>query len=163
VPFVRYRSSASVASRQGAGGRKRQLYLHAPIRYPYALTEIGIIRKLKSATKAVKVFDSGGLYLLVNPNGSRYWRLKYRIGGKEKLISLGTYPTTSLKDARLRRNEARLQLSKGIDPSAQRRAVDTLGAARRRLEVYAVESGVTMKKTPALLDRGFLNHVRFEQ
>jgi integrase len=85
------------------------------------LTEVEI-RKLKSAEKPRKLFDGGGLYLLVNPNGSRWWRLKYRVDGKEKLISLGTYPTVSLKDARLRRDEARVQLSKGIDPSLQRRA-----------------------------------------
>lgn len=99
------------------------------------LTEVEI-RKLKPAEKPKKLFDGGGLYLLVNPNGSRWWRLKYRVEGKEKLISLGTYPTVSLKDARLRRDEARLQLAKGIDPSLQRRikgvaADDTFEAIAR--------------------------------
>src|SRR5713101_5146172 len=70
------------------------------------------IRAAKPREKAYKVFDGGGLYLLVNPNGSRWWRLKYRIAGKEKLISLGTYPATSLKDARIRRDEARLLIGK---------------------------------------------------
>ena len=60
------------------------------------------IRNLKPTDRPVKKGDSGGLFLLVNPNGGLWWRLKYRVDGKEKLISLGTYPDVSLKDARKR-------------------------------------------------------------
>ncbi len=78
------------------------------------------IRSTKPGEKPQKLFDSGGLFLLLNPNGSRWWRFKYRMGGKEKLLSLGTYPEISLKEARERRDDARKAVKNGIDPSAQR-------------------------------------------
>jgi integrase len=62
------------------------------------------------------------VYLLVNPQGSRLWRLKYRMHGKEKLLAIGAYPDVSLKRAREKRDEARRLLADGIDPSAQRKA-----------------------------------------
>lgn len=62
------------------------------------------------------------MFLLVTPAGGKWWRLKYRFGGKEKLLSLGTYPGVSLKKAREARDEARLKLREGIDPSAERKA-----------------------------------------
>lgn len=79
------------------------------------------IRNTKPAEKALRLFDSGGLYLEVAPAGGKWWRLKYRFGGKEKRLSLGVYPTVSLKDARERRDEAKKLLSQGIDPSAARK------------------------------------------
>src|SRR4051812_4189289 len=85
------------------------------------LTEI-TLRSAKATTKPVKLFDGGGLYLLVNPRGSKLWRLKYRVHGKEKLLALGTYPDVSLKRARKKRDDARRFLSDGIDPSTQRKA-----------------------------------------
>jgi len=60
-----------------------------------ALTDTAV-RNTKPRDKAFKLFDGGGLFLMVNPNGSRYWRLKYRIKGKEKLLALGVYPDVSL-------------------------------------------------------------------
>lgn len=80
------------------------------------------IRGIKPGTKRVKVFDAGGLFLLINPNGSKWWRLKYRFTGKEKLLSLGVYPDVSLKLARERRDEARRLIADGVDPSAKRQA-----------------------------------------
>ena len=68
------------------------------------------------------MFDGGGLYLEIRPNGSKWWRLKYRFGGKEKRLSLGVYPDVSLKDARERRDEARKLLANDIDPSESRKA-----------------------------------------
>lgn len=85
------------------------------------LTELQI-RSAKAAEKPIKLFDSGGLYLLVNPNGSRWWRLKYRYGGKERGISLGVYPDVSLKLARTNRDQARRLIAQGTDPSADRKA-----------------------------------------
>jgi integrase len=70
--------------------------------------------------KQYKLFDEKGLYLLINPNGSRYWRLKYRISGKEKTLSIGVYPEISLKEARDERDKARKQLKEGVDPSADK-------------------------------------------
>jgi hypothetical protein len=79
------------------------------------------IRNAKPKEKPYKLFDDKGLFLLINPNGSKYFRFKYRFGGKEKTLALGVYPENSLKDARARRNEAREKLSQNIDPSMERK------------------------------------------
>lgn len=80
------------------------------------------IRTAKPAEKPYKLADEKGLFLLLNPNGSKWWRLKFRIDGKEKLLSLGTYPEISLKKAREERDKARTMLAEGIDPSQHRKA-----------------------------------------
>lgn len=80
------------------------------------------IRNAKPAAKAVRLFDGGGLYLELSPAGGRWWRWKFRFEGKEKRLSLGTYPATPLRLARERRDEARALLAAGRDPSAERRA-----------------------------------------
>lgn len=85
------------------------------------LTEAAI-RAAKAADKPIKLFDGGGLFLLVNPQGSRLWRLKYRIHGSEKLLAIGAYPDVSLKRAREKRDDARGLLADGVDPSTQRKA-----------------------------------------
>lgn len=74
-------------------------------------------KKAKPKHKFYKLSDSHGLYLQVMPNGSKYWRMKYRIYGKEKLLALGTYPLISLKEARQGRDNAQRLLEQGIDPS----------------------------------------------
>jgi len=80
------------------------------------------IRQAKPADKPYKLFDGGGLFLLVQPNGSKLWRLKYRFGGKEKLLAIGSYDKgVSLKKAREERDKARDQLVEGIDPSAAKK------------------------------------------
>ena len=86
-----------------------------------ALTDTAV-RNSKPSEKAQRLFDGGGLYLEVSPSGGKWWRLKYRFAGREKRLSLGTYPDVSLKDARVRRDDARKRLSDGIDPSAHRKA-----------------------------------------
>ncbi len=86
-----------------------------------ALTDTAI-RNAKPGTKPIKLFDSLGLFLLIAPAGGKWWRLKYRFGGKEKLLSLGTYPEVSLKQARIKRDTARSQLANGIDPGEHRKA-----------------------------------------
>lgn len=86
-----------------------------------ALTDTAI-RKAKPGEKAVRMFDERGLYLEVAPSGGKWWRFKFRFEGKEKLLSMGTFPDTSLKKARERRDTAREQLAEGIDPSAARKA-----------------------------------------
>lgn len=72
--------------------------------------------------KPRRLFDGGGLYLELAPNGGKWWRLKYRFAGKEKRLSLGVYPTISLKDARDRRDDAKRLLANGLDPGMQRKA-----------------------------------------
>jgi len=80
------------------------------------------VQKAKSKGKKMTLFDGGGLFLLVTPTGGKLWRFKYRYDGKQKLLALGSYPEISLLDARQKRDEARRQLSKGIDPGAVRKA-----------------------------------------
>ena len=86
------------------------------------------IRQAKPATKPYKLFDERGLFLIVTPNSGKWWRLKFRFGGKEKGLSLGVYPEVSLKDARDRRDDARKQIANGIDPGAERRAAKLVQA-----------------------------------
>jgi integrase len=81
------------------------------------------IRKAKPEEKPYKMADGGGMYLEIMPNGSRYWRLKYRFNGKEKRLALGVYPDVSLALARDRRQDARKLLADGVDPSENRKAV----------------------------------------
>ncbi len=79
------------------------------------------IRNAKPGEKNRKIFDGRGLYLEISPRGGKWWRLKYRFDGKDKRISLGTYPDVSLKDARERRESARQQIANHIDPSEVRK------------------------------------------
>lgn len=76
------------------------------------------IRGLKAKEKPYKVSDFEGLYLDIRPSGSKLWRMKYRFGGKEKLLALGVYPAVSLSDARKAKEAARATLATGRDPSA---------------------------------------------
>lgn len=85
------------------------------------LTEIGA-KNAKPKDLAYKLSDEKGLYLLIKPNGRKYWRVKYRFAGKEKTLALGVYPDITLKAARQGRDEARVQLSKVIDPSQLKQA-----------------------------------------
>ncbi|MGI9026608.1 MAG: tyrosine-type recombinase/integrase, partial [Burkholderiaceae bacterium] len=99
------------------------------------------IRNARAGEKPIKLFDGGGLFLLLSPAGGKWWRLKYRVDGKEKLMSLGTYPDVGLKEARERRDEARKQLAADIDPGEHRKATKsarTEGAANS-FEVVARE------------------------
>ncbi len=90
------------------------------------------IRHAKPAEKARKLFDGHGLYLLILPTGGKYWRFKYRFGGKEKLLALGTYPEIALREARERREEARKLFAHGIDPGAERQAAKVAAIASER-------------------------------
>lgn len=80
----------------------------------------------KPRDREYKLPDSGGLYLLVKPNGSRLWRQKYRFDGREKLLAHGQYPQISLATARQRRDAAKALLAEGRDPAAERRAAKTV-------------------------------------
>lgn len=79
------------------------------------------IRNATPGDKPQYLFDGGGLYLQINPNGSRWWRYKYRFEGKPKLLSLGVYPDVTLKAARAAHADARSKLLSGIDPSEKRK------------------------------------------
>lgn len=111
------------------------------------LTDVQI-RRIKPAASTQKLADGGGLYLEVPPEGSKRWRLRYRFGGKEKMLSMGLYPETSLARAREKRDNAREQLADGIDPSAARKAETAAraGGATDSFEIVAREWILTKKE-----------------
>jgi len=86
------------------------------------LTDV-FLRNLKATGQIQKKSDGGGLYIHVSPVGSKLWRMAYTFGGFQKTLSFGSYPAVNLKDARQKREEAKEQLAKGIDPSAHKKAV----------------------------------------
>ncbi|MDR0453246.1 MAG: tyrosine-type recombinase/integrase [Deferribacteraceae bacterium] len=88
------------------------------------------LQGLKTTGKAQKHFDGGGLYIHVSPQGGKLWRLSYRFTGKFKTLSFGAYPAVSLKDARLKREEAKELLAKDIDPGTHKKAVKAAIKAR---------------------------------
>jgi integrase len=97
------------------------------------------IRNAKLRERPYKLGDAGGLYVEVSPRGGRWWRLKFRFEGREKRLSLGVYPQVSLKEARRRRDEARVQLARGIDPGAARKAQKAARGGEGTLEAVARE------------------------
>jgi integrase len=80
------------------------------------------VKNIRPTSKPQKLSDGGGLHLLVQPKGSKLWRLAYRFEGKQKTLALGVYPSVSLADARTGRDEAKKLLARSIDPSAQRKS-----------------------------------------
>ena len=107
------------------------------------LTEIDI-RVAKPKEKPYKLHDERGLYLLVTPTGARSWRFKYRVEGREKLLTLGLYPDVGLKRAREKRDEARKLVADGGDPSVQRSAEKE--ARRDTFETIACEFLALLEK-----------------
>jgi len=94
-----------------------------------ALTDIKA-RNARAQDRPYKLFDADGMYLLVQPNGAKYWRLKYRHAGKEKVLALGVFPEISLKKARDRRANARLAIADRLDPAAARKSEKLLANLR---------------------------------
>lgn len=84
------------------------------------LTDVAV-RAAKPRERSYKLADGQGMYLEVMPNGSKYWRLKYRIGGKEKRMALGVYPAVSLLEARKAREAVKDTLRAGLDPSHEKK------------------------------------------
>jgi len=106
------------------------------------------VRALRPKEKPYKAADSLGLYLLIQPNGSRLWRFKYRFAGKEKLAAFGAYPETGLAEARARRDELRRLHAGGVDPVAHRRAVDEARVAAAENSFKLVADEWFQKKSP---------------
>lgn len=104
------------------------------------------IRTTKPSKRPVKLFDGGGLFLLVTPTGGKWWRFRYRFGGKENSLSVGVYPHVGLVDARRRRDAAKQLLAKGIDPAAVRREEK----ARETAERLAAKNTSTVRVSVAL-------------
>lgn len=94
-------------------------------------------RNAKPKEKPYKLSDGGGLYLLVRPDGAKYWRMGYRIHGKEKLLAFGKYPEVTLAEVRQKRLEARKLLNDGIDPSQEK---------KERASAAVIRAGNTFEK-----------------
>lgn len=92
-------------------------------------------KNAKPKEKPYKLTDGGGLYLLINPDGSKYWRMGYRFEGIERLLAFGKYPDKSLKDAREARIAAREQINAGIDPSQAKR-IDKINKATSNANTF---------------------------
>ncbi|MDK2554039.1 integrase arm-type DNA-binding domain-containing protein [Citrobacter youngae] len=107
------------------------------------------IRNLKSSSRPVKLSDSHGLYLLVNPGGSRIWYLKYRFGGKESRVSLGAYQLIPLSEARQKRDDIRKLLAQNINPAQQRMADKAAASPEKCFKTVALGWHKTNKKWSA--------------
>lgn len=94
------------------------------------------ISGLKGQDKVYRVSDSGGLYVEVKPDGSKYWRQAYRFAGKQKTLAHGVYPEIGLKEARRRRDDAKTLLDQNIDP-AQQRKIEKLTAKLSAANTFA--------------------------
>lgn len=103
-----------------------------------ALSDLAV-RTAKASEKARKMTDEKGMYLLIQPGGTKLWRMDYRFEGKRKTLALGTYPEISLAQARDKRDEARKLLAREIDPSAKRKLdkADRLEAQANTFEAIA--------------------------
>ncbi|WP_454889841.1 tyrosine-type recombinase/integrase [Serratia quinivorans] len=110
-----------------------------------ALTDAKI-RAAKPDEKPYKLADSGNMFLLVHPNGSRYWRLRYRFQGKEKTLALGVYPEVSLSEAREKRDEARKLIATNIDPCEQKRVKKSVSDVAHTFEAIARQWRSSNKK-----------------
>jgi len=121
------------------------------------------IQNAKPREKPYKLADGNGLHLLVNPNGSKLWRLRYRFGGKQNMLSLGAFPEVPLASARAKRDDARKLVAAGTDPSQQKKqdkiaaelsAENTFGAIAEEHLKELAENGAaaaTLKKVRWLL------------
>jgi hypothetical protein len=110
-----------------------------------ALTDIEI-RKSKPSTRLVKLSDGGGLQLWVTPDGAKRWRLAYRFAGNQKLLAIGVYPATGLREARAARDEAKQLLTDGRDPSQAKRLAKAVRAIESANTFDAIADELLAKK-----------------
>jgi integrase len=98
-------------------------------------------RNARPKTKPFKLYDEDGLYLFISPAGGKYWRVKYRWQGAEKTLSVGSYPEITLKEARERRDDARVLLAHGVDPYQERKRLEKAKILEKNstLRVVALE------------------------
>lgn len=119
------------------------------------------IRNAKTADKPYKITDSQGLYLLVNPRGSKLWRIKYRIDGVERKLSLGAYPEITLAEARAARDAARRQLAHAIDPNVAKRQARIEASIRASNSFASVAEELIEKKAREGLAEPTLEKMRW--
>ena len=125
-----------------------------------ALTDTAI-RNAKPKEKAYKVTDSQGLYLLVNPRGSKLWRVKYRMNGVERKLALGAYPEITLAEARTARDAARRQLAHAVDPNVAKRQARIEASIRANNSFGTVADELIDKKTREGLAEPTLEKMRW--
>jgi hypothetical protein len=128
-----------------------------------SLTQFAIVHAVPRDNKPLMLSDGFGLHLLVQPNGSRLWRFRYRFGGRQNMLTFGPFPTVSLATARSKRDDARKLLAEGSDPSVKRKldkiaaattAQNTFGAVAAEYLAHMEVNGVaesTMSKNRWLL------------
>ncbi|WP_176052191.1 tyrosine-type recombinase/integrase [Paraburkholderia caribensis] len=107
------------------------------------------IRNARPRDKAYRLADGLGMYLEVAATGGKYWRLKYRFGGKEKRLALGVYPEVGAKAARVRRDEARKLLASGVDPSIDRKVQKAATVERTANSFEAVAREWFARQSPS--------------
>ena len=95
---------------------------HVPTNGDFTALSAKAAEQAKPKAKQYKLTDEHGLYLLVTPNGGRYWRWSYRFAGKQKTLALGVFPEVSLKETRKKHTKGREKLAGGEDPSAVKKA-----------------------------------------
>lgn len=125
-----------------------------------ALTDTAI-RNAKPTDKPYKVADSQGLYLLVNPRGSKLWRVKYRMNGVERKLALGSYPEITLAEARAARDAARRQLAHAVDPNVAKRQARIEASIRASNSFATVAEELIKKKTREGLAEPTLEKMRW--
>ena len=111
------------------------------------------IRKAQILEKQYKIYDGDGMFLLIHPNGSKYWRMKYTFDGKSKLASFGVWPGVSLKEARERRHEAKQKIKMGINPVEEKRKNKQL--QQKQTKVKVSNESVQSKKNPTAYNQWF--------
>jgi len=125
-----------------------------------ALTDTAI-RNAKPKEKPYKVTDAQGLYLLVNPRGSKLWRVKYRMNGVERKLALGSYPEITLAEARAARDAARRQLAHAVDPNVAKRQARIEASIRASNSFATVAEELIDKKTREGLAEPTLEKMRW--
>lgn len=116
------------------------------------LTDVKI-RTAKPAQKAYRLTDAGGLFLWVTPAGGKIWRLRYELNGKEKLLTLGPYPSISLIDARTKREDAKIKLRDGKDPSIEKKLVRAAGTLAALNDFKSVALAWHSRQSPTWTER----------
>jgi integrase len=104
------------------------------------------VRSAKPSVRPIKLSDAGGLHLLIQPHGSKLWRMAYRFGGKQNTLALGIYPIVTLQEAREQRDAAKRLLAKGTDPSAQRRLEKQTTGTANTFKAVAEEVLIKLEK-----------------
>ncbi|MDR2123956.1 MAG: Arm DNA-binding domain-containing protein [Desulfovibrio sp.] len=116
------------------------------------LTDISV-RNTEIKNNPYRITDSDKLSLQIYPNGVKSWRVRYRRNDKETMLSLGNYPAVSLKEARAKRDEINVLLSKHIDPADTRRKTAALEKAKNMTLNMASEIWLAERKPPSMVGK----------